>query len=224
MLFKPVKRLTKRQIKEDKLVTMAAKTSAWLRLNYPMIIAGGGRACSTRHRRETLSWVKMKHLAWKPQVLLPKPRSPRSKSGLEIYFYTGKRHILNIPAPRGEPRRFYLWPTRTSTLAVCPRGRGRFKGASTTTRTIRFMVYAGWIGLAACLEQEGKPGEAAAKYEGFANTFRDSPFRGASLIDAARCYGEAGNRDKKRALLEMFIEGHKDSPLVSDARVRLKTM
>jgi tetratricopeptide (TPR) repeat protein len=86
------------------------------------------------------------------------------------------------------------------------------------------LVYAGWNGAAACLEQEGNLREAAAKYEAFAQKYDRSPFAGAALKEAARCYGQAGDREKERAILQMLIDKHKNTPMSSEAQARLKTM
>ena len=223
MLFKPVRRLTKRQIKEDKLVTMAAKTSAWLRLNYPKIIAGAaGLVILIIVANNILG--KDEALGLEAADAFAKTKIAAIEGRIGDIFLHGEEAYTKYPGTGGGAQALLLVANTYFDLGRLSEGKGAFQRCIDDYSDDPVMVYAGWIGLAACLEQEGKPGAAAAKYEGFANTYRDSPFRGASLIEAARCYGEAGDRDKKRALLEMVIDGHKDSPLASDARVRLKTM
>ena len=40
MLFKPVKRLSKRQVKEDKFLIRSAQAWEWVQGNYPKLIGG----------------------------------------------------------------------------------------------------------------------------------------------------------------------------------------
>ena len=75
-------------------------------------------------------------------------------------------------------------------------------------------------GMAACLEAEKKYGEAADAYIKAAES-HSSVLDPAMLLNAARCYHEAGNQEKAKKALNRIIEEHPKATEKDDALLLL---
>ena len=223
MLFKPVKKLTKRQIKEDKFVTRTAQAWDWVQGNYPKLIGGAAGVVVLLLLVNYLMGRSEKQAAEaadafsKAQIAAMEGRMGEALlQGEEVY----KKYAGTGPGAQA----LLLVANATFEMGRVAEAKAAFQKCIDDYGKDPVMVYAGWNGVAACLEQEGNLREAAARYEAFAQKYENSPFAGASLKEAARCYGQAGDREKARALLQTITEKYKNTPIASEAQARLKTM
>jgi len=223
MLFKPVRRLSKRQIKEDKFVIRTVLAWEWIQENYLKLIGGaagvvvllllvtylmGRSEQQTEEAAEAFSKAKIAAMEGRvgDALLL----------GEEVY----KKHAGTGAGAQA----LLLVANGYFEMGRVSEAKAAFQKCLDDYGKDPVMVYAGWNGLAACLEQEGNLREAAAKYEGFSQNHDRSPFAGAALKEAARCYGLAGDPEKARALLQTIVEKYKNTPLAAEAQGRLKMM
>ncbi len=79
-------------------------------------------------------------------------------------------------------------------------------------------------GLAACDEEEEKYEEAANQYLALADEDPYSYLAPGFLLDAARCFGAAGQKDRARALYDRVVENYESTPYARDARIALTAL
>lgn len=79
-------------------------------------------------------------------------------------------------------------------------------------------------GLAACDEEEEKYEEAANQYLVLADEDPESYLAPGFLLDAARCYGAAEQKDQARALYDRVVENYASTPYARDARIALTAL
>lgn len=79
-------------------------------------------------------------------------------------------------------------------------------------------------GLAACDEEEEKFGEAASRYLALAEEDPDSYLAPGFLLDAARCYTAAEEKEQARALYDRVVEDYEATPYARDAQIALTAL
>lgn len=79
-------------------------------------------------------------------------------------------------------------------------------------------------GLAACDEEEEKFEEAARQYLALAEEDPDSYLAPGFLLDAARCYTAADEKEQARALYDRIVETYESTPYARDAQIALTTL
>ncbi len=79
-------------------------------------------------------------------------------------------------------------------------------------------------GLAACDEEEEKYEDAANGYLGLADEDPDSYLAPGLLLDAARCFHAADQKDRARALYDRVVEDYESTPYARDAQIALTAL
>ena len=79
-------------------------------------------------------------------------------------------------------------------------------------------------GLAACDEEEEQYGEAARQYLALAEEDPDGYLAPGFLLDAARCYTAADQKDEARALYDRVVETYESTPYARDAQIALTAL
>ncbi len=79
-------------------------------------------------------------------------------------------------------------------------------------------------GLAACDEEKEKYEEAANQYLALADEDPNSYLAPGLLLNAARCFGAADQKDQARALYDRVIENYESTPYARDARIALTAL
>lgn len=223
MLSKPVKRLSKRQIKEDKLVTTALATWAWLQDNYPKLIGGAvGLVCLILVGNYVMG-AKDRRAAEAADVFAQAQIAAMEERAGDVLLH-GEEAYRKYSGDGSAAQALLLVANTYFSMRRVAEAREAFQKCLKDYAHDPVMAYAGWNGLAAGLEQEGNMRAAAEKYEEFAKNFERSPFAAASLKEAARCYGMAGDARKERELLNLLTDRYKDTPLAPESQARLKTM
>jgi TolA-binding protein len=219
-MLKPKKRVTRQQIKEDKLVTFAAKASDFYDRYSRNIIAGAGilvvlvvvvvfyvnsRAQVEREATFELTMAKVEigqgnlDLAESKLIQLI-DTFEGTRSGGDATFFLGNVHLFRQNWD-GALQAFQQYLDRF--------GRDPMMSA------------AAMAGIGFAHEHMGQYSEAAEYYLEAATAY-PSEFNAAQyLMDAGRCYGLAGDSDKARDTYEVVIELYKDSPLSGKAEDEL---
>lgn len=99
--------------------------------------------------------------------------------------------------------------------------RGYYQSYLDNYEPVDVLVYAAQSGLGACLEAEGQLLAAAEHYETYAAGQGGTIHEGMALMEAARIYGLAGQRDKRQALLEQVRHAFAQYPIAVQARAAL---
>lgn len=83
------------------------------------------------------------------------------------------------------------------------------------------LVFAAWNGLAACAEAQGDYQQAAGKYQEYAAGHPGTIQAAMALMEAARCYGLAGDVANQQKTLARVTAEFADSPVAARAREAL---
>lgn len=86
------------------------------------------------------------------------------------------------------------------------------------------LLFAAHTGLAACREAQGDLEGAALDYVRFADDNSDSPTSALALMQAARCFGQLGDAQQQREMLERVTRQHAQTPVAQRAREHLNMM
>jgi TolA-binding protein len=222
-MLKPRKRLTKRARKEDKFVTFAANATNFLQQNWKqlalgiaavlvviLVSAGWGKH---RQTRENTASERLAEAAIAEQ-------GGETNRAEELYAQVVSkfgRTQAGIPA--------------CTSLGALQFSAGKFDEAIATYRKALdragsdpLGAFAAYSGVGACLEEQGKYGEAAIQHRSYAKKYPRSPFAPEALSDAARCFMQAGRTDEAKATLEQIVRAHPKSQVVVRARSLLKML
>lgn len=219
-MLKARKKITKRQIKEDKLVTYYFKTIDFFNRNSKYVTIGL-TAIIVVVILVTLFRRAKQRAELEASAQLTKALTQIEQNNLsqatDILVSLAEKYSGTTSAESG----VYL-------LAHSYYQKGDFEQAK-----IYFEKYvndyhknpilssAAYTGLGASLEQQKKYLEAAQSYEQGARQFADGANAPQQLFNAARCYMLANRNDQARLCLEKIVEKYSNSKLKSDAEFYL---
>ena len=210
------RKLTKKDLKEDKLVQYAYKAEHFFQENRNRVVGTIGvvivlilgglflqRTMSESRYEESFDLTLAK-MAYGQQKL------PEAKAGFENVLgkYSGevaaeaKLYLSRISFDQGN-------------FAEAEAG---FKDYLQNYDGDRFTDCAAEAGLAASQEALGNPAEAAASYEAIAKKYSSLPYAPDALSEAARIYLSLNQEDDARRVLQSLIDRYPESTLVSKAR------
>ena len=89
--------------------------------------------------------------------------------------------------------------------------------------TDEVLFFAAWSGIAGCLESQEEFVSAAKKYEQYADQYGGEQ-ASLALIDAARCYGLAGDTTAQKNALTRITKNFPTSPVVGKVREQLQAL
>lgn len=218
-MLKPRKRLTKRQIKEDKFVTYYFKTQDFIARNSRTILytVGGialifligfiwSRKNLEKENAAVVELTKAKieyfnnNFVQATDILkdLVENYGDTESGKLGIYYLANAYFNIKNNIKAEEYYRKYLDVGDDKTLKE-----------------------SALSGVAACLEEQGNYLEAAKKYREAAEKFSESFLAPQNLYDSARCFSQAGNEELARESLTKIIEKYSESSLKGDAEIFL---
>lgn len=222
-MLKPKKRLTRREIKEDKFVTTYAKVTTYLQEHSKLVIG----ACAA---------VVVIILA--AYVVRAGRRAAEGKAAVELARGAAAYEQLDLTAATDILRTAVedYGGTRNGTLALLHLGnvlydRGEyseakkcFAKAARKLRGIEFLATAANAAVAQCLEQEQDYLQAARMYEDVAKGHSRDPYAAKYLLDAARCYALDGRKDQAEQVLKLLLDKYPDSQERTQAQLLLGTV
>ncbi len=218
-MLKAKKRLTKRQIKEDKLVTYYFQATDFLQ----------------RHSRNLLTALGAVVIVVMAVFLYANQKEKKEQDAVVAlmeakteYFngnYQGAAEKLQSIVTTYEG-------TESATTALFYLGNAQFQLKRYQEARAAFQDYldngddaifrvSAAAGIAACLEEMGELEAAARAYERAAESDPGSFLAPENLMGAARCYSRAGDRAAARKVLQTLLERYADPQLKNDAEVML---
>ena len=215
-MLTPRKRIKKKDLKEDKLVTFYFQTREWLENNFKIIagalavlalvIAVSVFVANKNKRAEAAASVEFAKAARVYQS--SDYRNAATMFSTIVDNYSG--------TPSGKLSRFYLAQSlyRTGDYAAAA---GHFKKFSSSFGADEHLKATAMAGQAASIEQQGNFQEAAAKFEAVLDKYPDAPQAAHYALRAARCYELAGNTQKAQALYDKIIKEYPESRQKDDA-------
>lgn len=220
-MLRPKKKITKKELKQDALVTTYANITSWYYANKKIIgyavtalvvilIAGYAYWRNHLDNNEKAATALGKILAVYDAAASD---SRQYKFAIEGQPESGVMGLKDIVenyggTESGELARFYLanayYYTGQIDLAI-----EEFNDFSGGDEFIQASAYAG---LAACYEAKEIYDKAALAYEKASNIVNNVSQASEYLVSAARCYGLSGSKDKAIALLKRVKKEYPNSP------------
>ncbi len=215
-MLTPRKRIRKKDLKEDKLVTFYVSARAWvddhfqtllLSLIGVLVVLGGLAAYaylqSKYERTASVEFSKASRLFQASDY-----RGAATQFSTIVSKYGRTRS--------GKLARFYLAQSLFQT-GDYQTARKHFKKAASALSGDPQLKAAALGGEAACLEQLGNWRQAAEKYEALANKYKSQPRAPYFLLRAARCRQQLGDTAKAQTLFQRLINDYPDSREKEDA-------
>ena len=222
-MLKARKKITKRDIKEDPLVTFYVRTQKFLQKNskpfyigiLAVIVIATFIMLDLRSRR-TGNIRAESRIVTAEQIYFSRDFD-RAIPELQTV-------IQESPGTIGAGRAVFY-------LANCYYEKGEYADAMRFFQqylddygNIDYFKISSQSGIADCLENEDRFEEAAAAYEKAAIIGDHSFTRPFNLRDAARCYVEAGNPEKGRSIYQKILKDHPDAPFSSEVDFQLHAL
>ena len=221
-MLKPRKRITKKTLKEDKLVTFYFNAQTWVSENSKIIIIGAAAIViifvvslfytNSKTKSESSASVELTQAVRAFQENDIQKALPLLNNIVENYGNTQS----------GKLARFYLANSfyKNGDYENALKNFKKFSSGFSGDDLIKSSAMAG---IAACYEQQGDYVNAAEQYEKTADKFSKTFMAPAYLVKAARCYNLAQNSEKAILLLDKIIEQYPDSK-EKDEAILLKSM
>ena len=219
-MLKPKKKLTRREIKEDKFLTFVAKATKWFNENSKYIaialaalvvaVAVGYLIVSSKHQAETAASGRLIRA---------------------MAAYNNMAFDRAIPILQGIVDQFP--GTKSAGIAAFYLGRAYYNKENYEEAKKYFSLYvekygddpllksAALAGLGACYAQQGDKEMAAQYYEKAAKKEKEFFNAADYLFSAAENYAEIGKIGKAQELLQLVLEKYPQTPVANDAKMLL---
>lgn len=222
-MLKPRRRLTKREVKEDGLVTFAFQATAFVQNHWSRIVAGliavvvligiGTVWSKYRKAQET----QAEELLADANIALANGDTVRA---MDLYRKLTEQYHGTHAGRWG----YVAMGNVAFEQRKCEEAERAFREYLRRGGDDPIRVFTCYEGIAACLENRGAYAKAAEEYRTFAHAYKDSPFAGQALLDAARCLMLAGLNDEARAALKEIIEAYPQSQVSYEAKSRMRML
>lgn len=221
-MLKAQKKLTKKRIKEDKLVTFYFKSQDFLKHNGRQILSGVGALMlvfllaviykSKQGEKEHNAIVELTKAKLKYFENDYSAAVPILKNLIEEYGGTES----------GQEGRFYLANSffNLGTFAQAEQYFNEFLKHDGDD----ILSASAMAGVAACLEEQKNYERAAKLYREAAEKYRNNFMTPQNLYNCARCYHLAGNPDEARRALTELIEKYADASIKNEAELLLSEL
>jgi TolA-binding protein len=216
-MLTPKKKLTRHQVKEDKLVTMYFKANDYLNkhtreITYAVIGIVGVLALS-------FYLVREKRMAEEnASVELAKAKMEYIRRDYTKTVDILKKLIENYGGTRSAGMGTIYLAQSYLRLQDHPNAEAAFKSYLDDYNDDNILSGAAAAGIAATYDERKDYPKAAELYEKAANDYSDSMFAPTWLMDAARCYAQAGNKQSAQQVVKKIIETYPKTTILDDAK------
>ncbi|MCU0643830.1 MAG: tetratricopeptide repeat protein [bacterium] len=222
-MLKARKRITKRQIKEDKFVTTYFKTVDFINKNSRNVTIGFISILAIivlflfmARSKQTAELQASEQLA--------KANTEISQNNLTQAIDILLNMVDNYSGTKSAENGAFLLAYTYFQKGEYEKAQSNFEKYLDDYGDNKILTSSAYSGLAASLEQQGKFLDAAEWYEKGANKFSEHFNAPQQLLDAGRCYGLANRKDKAKVCYETLIEKYPKSNLKNDAELYLAKM
>ncbi len=219
-MLRPKKKLTRREIKEDKFLTLVAKATNWFNENGKYIAIG------LMVLLVVVVVAFMMAKSKKEAEVAASGRLIRAVAAYNSYAFDNA-----IPVLQNIVEQFQ--GTKSAGEAAFYLASAYYHKENYEEAQKYFSLYlddygddpifasAALAGLAACYSQQGEKVKAAEYYEKAAQKNPDFITAADYLFSAAQSYADIGRVDKAEALLQKILEKYENSPIATDAKMLL---
>lgn len=222
-MLKPRKRLTRKQIKQDKFIITVMKVLRYVQRNAKWVVIGV----------VALLVVVLALAVTRQQKKSREIRSIEALGGAQMAKWAGQdEEALKLYQQITEE----FGGTKSAGEAWVALGNLYFEQKQWEQAENAFkrylkkynddpiLTYTAWSGIAACLEEQGRYQQAAEKYQSFADQNHDSAWAAPALYNASRCFRLAGQLPQAKMALQRIIDSYPDLPLSSRAKNEQKLL
>jgi TolA-binding protein len=219
-MLTPKKKLTKREIKEDKLVTTWLKLTDWLEQHTREVLLAVGGVALVAALIFFFNWMKSRD-----------EQNASEKFAQARAEYNKQNYVAAIPileklvsesggTASANIATLYLANAymQTKDYANAEKYYQRYLDDGDNDPILRVSAA---FGLAATQEERGEFAKAAQLYEEAANDYDDSYRAPQLLMNAGRCYKQANQAETARRVLQKLIDQYPKSNLVEEAKLLL---
>ena len=219
-MLKPRKRITRKEIKQDKLVTFYFKINDWIGEN-TKIVYGGLIAIIV---------VVAATFFISSQQRSSEETASADFAKAERMFENGNYRdaidLLNVIVDNyggtksGRVGKFFL-ATAHYNLGEYVLAEENFRKYLLKGVNDPLLSSSAMNGIAACLEQRGEYLTAADQYMKAAKKYSKEIFASSALLDASRCYNQSGEKDTAAEVLKKLLAEYPKSEVVEKAKIQL---
>ncbi|MBN1464254.1 tetratricopeptide repeat protein [candidate division KSB1 bacterium] len=213
-MLTPRKRITKKQLKEDKFITYSVQARDWIEENSRIVFGGIVVLVVILAAVFIINNMRVKAEMTASAELANAMRVFESRDyGNSVALFTG---IVNSAGSTksGRTARFFLAQSLYNTDEYAA-AQEHFRKFASSCKEDDYLRAAALAGEAGCLEQQNQFSQAAEKYKNIAKKF--SPLAARYLLRAARCYAQAGNDEQAKTIYQQIIDDYPNSQEKSDA-------
>ncbi|HPG40995.1 MAG TPA: tetratricopeptide repeat protein [bacterium] len=215
-MLKPRKRITKKTLKEDKLVTFYFKAQTWVDQNSKTLLIALAAFIAVLAIVIFLNFTHKKKEAG-ASVELAKAMRAYQESDYQNALPLLNNLVENYGSTHsGKLGAFYLANTFFKN-GDFDNAQKYYKKFASGFKGDEVILSSAMAGIAACLEQKNDYEGAARQYEKTAARFSDTFIAPAYFIKAGRCYSLAQNNEKAKQLYEKIIKDYPESKEKDDA-------
>jgi len=217
---KPVKRVSKKEIKEDKLVTTYFQARSYWEENYKTILKAGGVVLALIIL--VAFWFSSKRnseytASYELGIAMLKSGQGNTAGVADELAEVADRYSGTVAGNDA-----LLFKAQTLRMADNKEAALAYDTYIKKGRKGPFLYPAALAGKAACLEDEGNYEEAAETYLKAAATNRNLFAVPSFYIDAARCYRLAGQNDLAKENAQYVLDNYPDTPFAQEAEKESK--
>ncbi|MBN1562061.1 tetratricopeptide repeat protein, partial [candidate division KSB1 bacterium] len=208
-MLTPRKRITKKQLKEDKFITYSVRVRDWVDENSKYVLSGAIAVVVILAAVFIISNIGKKAEATASVELANAMRVFESRDYTNaVTLFTS---IVNSGGRTrsGKLARFFLAQSLYN-IDEYAAAQEHFRKFASSFGGDDYIKTAALAGEAACLEQQGHYSEAAAKYQQIARKYQ-TPLAARYLLRAARCHAQAGNHEQAQVLYQQIIDDYPNS-------------
>jgi len=221
-MLKPRKKITKKQLKEDKLVTFYFQAQEWLEKNGKLLTMAAAAVVLVAAGVAYYSYAQVRA---EKTASVDLARATRTFEAQD--YQTAISQLSPIvdsygSTTSGKMARLYLADAFFQTKEYA-NARKHYQKFASSFKGDDYFRAAAQGGVAACLEQEQKYAQAAAAYVDAAESW-DSVLAPSMLLNAGRCYNRAGDSATARKTLNRLIEAYPKATEKEDALLLLSSL
>jgi TolA-binding protein len=219
-MLKPRKRITKRQIKEDKFVTAYFKTVDFINKNSKAVTIGFIALMAIIVLFMLMARSKQT-AELKASEQLARANTEISQNNITQAIDILLNMVDNYSGTKSAEDGMYLLAYTYYQKGEYEKAQSNFEKYLDDYGDNELLTSSAYSGLAASLEQQGKFSEAAQWYEKGATKFPEHFNAPQQWMDAGRCYSLANRNDKAKVCYEALVDKYPTSALKNDAELYL---
>ena len=219
-MLKPRKRVTKKQMKQDKLVTYTFKAFDYVQDHSRQLIFGvlgiiivlliGFLFVSSKKKRE----IQAANMLGTAEIVYHMGDYENSIPILESV-------VLQYGGTNSGAHATYLLANSYFFSGNFDKALENFEKYVNKYHKLPLMTASALAGIAACYEEKQDYLEAGRRYEKAATEFQDSYMAPEYLLSAGRCYESAGDREKAKNVYTRIVDLYPESKSIQQAKVSL---